>query len=222
MLKFPRTHHVPYSPGVGSDDKVHKKPLPDLDSGYVMLEKMDGENTTFTKEFIHARSVNGYPPHWSRSYMKSLWAEARWLCPPNEAILGENLTGVHSIKYEDLPSFFLVFGIRHMRKDVPYVMGWAMTMSRLDMQFNGLLKTVPVIAHIPGNLVNDEKLIMSQFDSYRRRVGREVEGFVLRPANRFPFSEYTELVGKWVRPNHVQANEHWMESAPKFNGFPKP
>ena len=90
------------------------------------------------------------------------------------------------------------------------------------MQFNGLLKTVPVIAHIPGNLVNDEKLIMSQFDSYRRRVGREVEGFVLRPANRFPFSEYTELVGKWVRPNHVQANEHWMESAPKFNGFPKP
>ncbi len=218
-MKFPRTYHLPYSPGVSSDDKVHKKPFPtDRFSQYIMLEKMDGENTTFGKDYIHARSTLGYPPHWSRSFMKAKWDSVRWNIPPQLSIHGENLAGVHSIEYENLSDSFLVFGIRDVERNV--FLNWDETLLIVD-GFDGALLSVPTIGTLLSEEVNDEKVLMDKFREYQDIVGREVEGFVIRPYDEFRFSEYADVVGKWVRANHVQTDEHWMRSSPRYNGFPR-
>lgn len=218
-IKFPRTYHFPYSPGVSSDDKVRKEPFPDKYAEYVMLEKMDGENTTMGRDYIHARSTVGYPSHWSRGYMKAKWDFVRWRILPVLALHGENLVGVHSIEYKDLYDCFMVFGIRDVEKNL--FLSWDETVRVLSDHFGNDLRSVPVIATLSAEQVNDEKVVMGHFQSYCSDQNREVEGFVVRPVDEFRFSEYADVVGKWVRANHVQTDEHWMKSSPRYNGFPR-
>src|SRR3546814_7618161 len=72
-LKYPRTYHLPSSPGLQNDDRR----LPRLD-GYkgrvvVATEKMDGEGSTLTREKTYPRSPDGRP-HPSRSWIKAYHA----------------------------------------------------------------------------------------------------------------------------------------------------
>ena len=34
----------------------------------------------------------------------------------------------------------------------------------------------------------------------------------MRLANEFPINEFSHSVCKWVRPNHVQTDEHWTRN----------
>ena len=75
LVKYPRTLHVPWSIGVTSDDRV----LQNMDGfetqEVVVLEKLDGENTSLYKEAIHARSLSsGHNPSrtWVKRY-KEVW-----------------------------------------------------------------------------------------------------------------------------------------------------
>jgi len=38
----------------------------------------------------------------------------------------------------------------------------------------------------------------------------QCEGYVARVARRFRAHEFSRVVGKFVRKNHVQTSEHWM------------
>jgi hypothetical protein len=63
-LKYPRTPHLPWSPGIGDDDRI----LDDLSSlqgePVIITVKMDGENTTLARDYIHARSTDsGHPKY---------------------------------------------------------------------------------------------------------------------------------------------------------------
>ena len=106
--KHPRILHLPWSPGISRDDKVLDDPSIFVDKQVVVTEKMDGENTTFYKDGLHARSVNS-GSHPSRSWVKDLHARMAWRIPEGIRICGENLYAKHSIHYTDLPSYFLVF-----------------------------------------------------------------------------------------------------------------
>ena len=44
--KYPRTYHVPWSPGTTSDDRLLKSVDQFVGKRVVVTEKMDGENTT--------------------------------------------------------------------------------------------------------------------------------------------------------------------------------
>lgn len=109
-LKYPRTYHVEWSEGKTSDDKTQF----DLSNFYnkeiVITEKMDGENTSMTNESFYARSLDSNN-HPSRGYVKSIWGNIKHEIPNNFRICGENLYAQHSIKYNNLPSYFLVFSI---------------------------------------------------------------------------------------------------------------
>jgi hypothetical protein len=120
--KYPRTYHLPFSPGKSSDDKV----LYDLSyfegKEVVVTEKMDGENTSIYPDgFCHARSIDskGHPARsWVRqlaSYigpqMKEITSKHNW------RITGENLFAEHSIHYDNLKSYFYVFGVWQKIKD---------------------------------------------------------------------------------------------------------
>jgi len=107
-VKYPRTYHLPWSPGLTDDDRM----LPSVSvfegQEIVVTRKMDDENTTMYPDYLHARSLEE-EHHESRGWVKRLHAEICWNIPQGWRICGENLFALHSIRYDDLLSYFLVF-----------------------------------------------------------------------------------------------------------------
>ena len=52
-----------------------------------------------------------------------------------------------------------------------------------------------------------------------RLNGDPCEGHVVRVARAFSFREFKDVVGKYVRMNHVQTHGHWMRKAVEVNGL---
>jgi hypothetical protein len=109
-VKYPRTYHLPWSPGANSDDRI----LDDLNNfknkEVIVTLKMDGENTTMYSDYIHSRSLteNSHP---SRNWVKSFHSQIKHNIPEGWRVCGENLFAKHSIEYSNLESFFLCFSI---------------------------------------------------------------------------------------------------------------
>jgi hypothetical protein len=74
-IKYPRTPHLPWSPGKSSDDILIASisSLTQLED-IVVTEKLDGENTTLYRDYLHSRSLD-YRPHPSRDWVKRLHAQ---------------------------------------------------------------------------------------------------------------------------------------------------
>jgi hypothetical protein len=109
-FKYPRTPHLPWSPGATSDD-VYLVDVSTFEGHEVVVTlKMDGENTTMYRDHIHARSLDsGHHP--SRAWVKGLHGTIAHLIPDAWRLCGENLFAEHSIHYSDLPSYFMLFSI---------------------------------------------------------------------------------------------------------------
>jgi hypothetical protein len=107
--KYPRTHHLPDSPGATSDDRILTD-LAGLTSELVVTEKMDGGNLTFTRDLMYARSVDSGTHVWDRP-AKALWARVAHEIPYGWRVCGESMWARRSVAYPDLPGVFLVFGV---------------------------------------------------------------------------------------------------------------
>lgn len=190
-VKYPRTYHLPWSPGVGKDDRV-------LDSLETLADKMDGENTTLYNDYIHARSLT-YSSHPSRTAVKRLHASIAHEIPEGWRICGENLTAKHSIHYKNLSDFFLVFSVwdeNNLCLSWPETEVWASLLG---------LKTVPVL--YSGKWSETIK------DLYKNTVdGDDCEGYVVRRKEAFHYSQFKYLVAKYVRTNHVTSDNHWIHA----------
>lgn len=196
-VKYPRTHHLPWSPGVTDDDRV----LDDLSlleqSEVVVTEKSDGENTSLYPDgYVHARSVDG-ASHPSRSWVKSQWAKVAHDLPPGWRVCGENMFAVHSIRYGNLPSYLLVFSVWNERNEC---LPWDET-----VEWAELLGFPTVNVLYRGSW--DEEAIRSLWTPSQAEV---MEGYVVRTADGFPYREFRRRVGKFVRPEHVTSDRHWM------------
>lgn len=108
--KYQRTFHLPWSPGSTNDDKMLTDTSSFKGKSIVITEKMDGENTNMYPDRIHARSIDS-SDHISRHWVKALWGKIRYEIPTGWRICGENLYARHSIYYDQLPSFFMVYSI---------------------------------------------------------------------------------------------------------------
>lgn len=203
-VKYPRTLHLPWSPGATSDDKF----LKDLDcfdgKDVVVTEKMDGENTTLYRHGLHARSLD-YTAHPSRNLIKQLHAQVCQDIPDGWRICGENLTAVHSVRYEELPSFFMVFSVWTGEN---VCLSWQETVEVAEMLG---LPCVPVLWEGTFDADLIENLVVDTTVS---------EGYVVRNAEGFAYADFGSNVAKWVRPSHVQTDQHWMKQQVVFNGFP--
>ncbi|MEQ1571876.1 MAG: RNA ligase family protein [Myxococcota bacterium] len=192
LRKYPRTPHLPWSPGGGGDD-VRLGHTPFDGRAVVVTEKMDGENTTLYRDACHARSVDG-GSHPSRAWVRALQGRVGWQIPPGFRVCGENLYARHSIGYEQLPSYFLVFSVW----DGDTCLAWDET--RAWCAERGL-HTVP-------------EWWSGAWDERRVRAlapeANVAEGYVVRLAERFTFDAFDRSVAKWVRPDHVQTDAHWM------------
>jgi len=203
--KYPRTPHLPWSPGATPDDIALLDTSRFEGIEVVVTEKMDGENTTIYPDHVHARSVDSVH-HPSRSWVKSLQARLATSIPEGFRLCGENLYAEHSIRYERLPSYFLLFSIwnadnRSLSWDETEE--WA---ALLDVPL------VPVLYRGPW----DEKRVRAITSSLDLATQ---EGIVVRVAPSFAFEELATRVAKWVRPSHVTTDEHWLSRPVKPNGL---
>jgi hypothetical protein len=196
-VKYPRTHHLPWSPGMHGDDRVIDNLSALEGSDVVVTLKMDGENTSMYSDHIHARSVTS-ESHPARDWVKNLWSRIAHDIPTGWRICGENLWAKHSIGYEDLDSFFLGFSVWN---DKNICLSWGETLEWFEL-FN--IHHVPVIYNGPF----DQKTIQSVFDN--NYPVSDNEGYVVRVSHDFPYSSFRRSVAKWVRPNHVQTTKHWF------------
>jgi len=207
MTKYPRTPHLPWSPGATSDDKfIEDMSTLTSASSVVVTEKVDGENTTLTRDHVHARSLDSRD-HPSRHWVKGLWSTIRHEIPEGFKICGENLWAVHSIEYRSLPSYFLVFAVF----DEETVLSWEDTVAVAEMLG---LHTVPVLYRGPWNEAAVRACMTGDAGS---RCGGEQEGYVVRVASSFLTSGFGTHVAKYVRNGHVQTDQHWMHGPCRKN-----
>jgi hypothetical protein len=200
-VKYPRTPHLPYSPGYSDEDINWSSDEHMNDVEVVVTEKMDGENTTMYHDHIHSRSLDtGYHP--SRTWVKNLHGQIAHDIPEGMRICGENVYAKHSLLYTELPSYFLVFGIW---QDAT-CLSWDETEEWCKL-FG--LATVPVIYR---GLYHEQMMDQIEIDPAKH------EGYVVRPAGEFRLQDFRKVVAKWVRPDHVQADHHWIHKQVITNG----
>jgi hypothetical protein len=209
-VRYPRTYHLPWSPGVTDDDRI----LTDLSAfegqEVVVTVKMDGEQTTMYTDYIHSRSLE-WRGHPSRSWVAHLHGQIGWKIPQGWRVCGENLYAKHSIEYRRLPTYFLLFSIWN---EGNVCLSWAETLewtALLDLQ------TVPVLYQ--G--IWDEAVIRDlHTPTYN---GDEMEGYVVRLADAFPYGAFRRSVGKYVRAGHDRTRPHWFYGQPMMvNGIEHP
>ncbi|MER8185088.1 RNA ligase family protein [Kitasatospora sp. NPDC094015] len=199
---YPRTAHLPWSPGASADDLR----AGDL-SGFaglevVVTEKLDGENTTLYRDGLHARSLDS-AHHPSRAWVKALQGRIAHAIPPGRRVCGENLYARHSIRYDDLDSWFSAFSVW----DGEHCLGWDDTV-RFARRLG--VPTPPVL----WRGVFDERALRAlRLDTERQ------EGYVVRTVAGFGRAEFARRVAKWVRPAHVRTGTHWMHAAVVPNGL---
>jgi len=198
-VKYPRTHHLPWSPGIHDDDRVLASMDGFVGKRVIVTEKMDGENTTgYCDGYIHARSIDGRS-HITRDWVKAYWAQRASDLPEAWRLCGENLFAVHSIHYDALPSLFLAFSIWNEHN---VCLGWDES-----VEWFALLG----VPHVPVlyDGVYDEAKIKALYDGKLDHERRE--GYVLRVADAIPFAQFRTHVGKFVRKDHIQTAPHnWM------------
>jgi hypothetical protein len=206
LVKYPKTMHLPWSPGLQNDDRV----ITTLDhfagEEVVVTEKMDGENTTLYSDHIHARSLDGRH-HPSRDWVKGFHGSIRHRIPSYLRICGENMYAQHSIIYDTLKSYFLGFNIWERNT----CLGWDDT----QMLFEDLgVTSVPTLFRGTWeDFVGWQHNLLENWDT------GSFEGYVVRVTRTFSLDEFQQVVAKYVRKNHVQTDQHWMAKKVVPNGL---
>lgn len=206
-VKYPRTYHLPWSPGRTKDDKVMESLEAFKGREVVVTEKIDGENTTIRRDGTHARSLDtGY--HATRTWVRNLQGRIGWEIPEGWRLCGENVQGKHAIEYSTLPTFFLLFSIWNSDN---VCLSWEDTEEYALMLG---LKTVPVLWQ--GKWEDFYPTFPTS--TFKPAYSDEIEGYVVRVADAFDYSDFATHVGKYVRADHVDpSNRHWKQGVTEFN-----
>ena len=205
-VKYPRTFHLPWSPGMNRDDRMMESTEIFEDEDVCIMEKTDGENTTWTSSLMHARSLDT-SPHESRKIVKGLWSTTGFNIPEGWRVCGENMYAKHAIHYtrekgNALDSYFLAFSIWD---DTNTCLSWEETTEWF--QLLGLV--TPKIFYVGKWNIK----IIEDLNLYMEKNTDTVEGYVVRLCRKYHYSEFRRVCGKYVRRGHVNNNHgHWAQS----------
>lgn len=195
VVKYPKTMHLPWSENLQNDDRRIENLDGLIGQEVVITEKMDGENTSLYRDYIHARSPSPIAPHPSRSRIKQLHERIRSDIPQGWRFVGENCFAQHSIHYANLPGYFLLFGL--WKGD--NCASWSETKDWAQ------LLGLPIVPELWSGIFTKElEWKISSLDYV------QTEGYVVRVVREFRYSEFQRVVGKFVRKNHVRTSKHWM------------
>ncbi|MFE6866162.1 RNA ligase family protein [Kitasatospora sp. NPDC057692] len=202
-VHYPRTPHLPWSPGAAADD-VRAASLAGLAGAEVVVtEKLDGENTTLYRDGLHARSLDS-AHHPSRTWVKGLQGRVGGRIPDGWRVCGENLFARHSIPYTGLAGWFYGFSVW---TDRDHCLDWDDTVRFLRRL------GIPAPPVLWRGRYDERALRALRLDLDRQ------EGYVVRTARGFTREDFGQRVAKWVRPRHVRTDTHWMHAAVVENGL---
>jgi len=202
--KYPRTYHLPFSPGKSSDDKSLDSFEHFLKREIIVTEKLDGSNLCLTRDSIYGRSHSSEPIHKSFDAAKALHARVRFMIPEGYSIFGEWCYAVHSIKYEEIADPFHVFAIRNDK-------------TQEFSSFNNVISFCKLMSftHVPElgrYILNDGNVFRKTIENIANSpstYGPVKEGLVIFHAENFHMKDFKHKVAKWVRKDHIQTSEHW-------------
>jgi hypothetical protein len=211
-MKYPRTYHVPFSPGATKDDKKLKDGWFEYYRGkeIVLTEKLDGENSCLCQRGVFARSHGAETRSpWSINLWgdDGLYWKVKGFIDDDLLVFGENLYGEHSIHYSKLKDYFHVFACYNETTDK----WWSWD----DVKFVSKVLGVP---HVPtlwrGKAESEDQIkeLIFQTMNMPSAYGDTKEGIVMRLTDEFDGDEFPNYVCKYVRPNHVQIDEHWTRN----------
>jgi RNA ligase len=210
-FKYPKTYHFYWSkPDPHGNDRVHPNVDHFIGKEVVVSCKLDGEGSNLYRDYYHARSIDS-GAHPSRTWIKAFHAQIQHQIPDGYRLCGENLQAKHSICYENLPSYFFLFGIYD---DNNVCFSW-------DNTIEWAKKLNVCVVPILYRGIWDEQLVKSCYTGRTIIDGidcGEQEGYVVRLTDPFRYVDFTYSVSKYVRPGHVSGDtEHWSKSGYKPN-----
>lgn len=205
IVKYPRTYHLPWSPGMNRDDRMMTN-VEVFENELVMIcEKLDGENSTLYNDYWHPRSLDR-APHPSRTWVSNEWAQKGYNIPEGWRVCGENMYAKHAIHYTKekgnaLSTYFYMFSIwddRNVCLSWDETEEWAelLGFTLVPVFYKGIWD-MNVIEGLNKKMVANPETI---------------EGYVVRLAREYHYSEFRNVCGKYVRKNHVDNNHgHWAQ-----------
>jgi hypothetical protein len=199
---YNRTFHFPFSPGATNDDKIATSMERLIEVPIVITEKIDGSCASLESDGCYARTHSGPPTHASFDLFKSLHASVKHLIPAGYQLFGENCFAKHSIAYNELPGYFLLFAVKAdgMWLSWADVERWAATIG---------VPTVPLLGkHDPSCEAELVQIVQDEMKEPSRCGGLR-EGVVARVASEFVDADFGLCVLKAVRAGHVQTDVHW-------------
>lgn len=201
-VKYPRTYHLPWSESISKDDRVLNNVNNFINKQVVVTIKMDGENSSIYNDYFHARSIDSIN-HESRNYVKNLVSKIQYDIPNEWRICGENIFAKHTIEYNNLESYLLIFSIWNEKN---ICLNWKETKEWCEL-LN--LKTVPVL--FTG--IFDEGYIKYLYKNFKLENKDETEGYVIRLYDEFSYRNFRNSVAKFVDKKFsrdLENRHYWM------------
>jgi len=201
--KYPRTFHLPFSPEVHADDKVHQDAAFLVDRDVVITEKLDGGNYCLWRGATYARSTGQETVHPSFSFIKAKHASKT--LNEDYCFYGENLQAVRSIEYDGLEDFFWLFAVR----EGSTWLGWEeIEEVSAVLEFH----MVPVLYRGTFSALDAIQEWMDSNIGEPIALGPTREGFVIRTVAAFEDRDFQLHTAKYVRRGHVQSEQHWSKN----------
>lgn len=219
FFRFPHTPHVAWlGKGTPRDDKVlSSEETHALLSGEVVVEeKLDGSNLGFSISPDGEVRIQNRGQYLSAPFTGQFEKLGKWFAFRTDGLfdaLGEELilfgewcAARHSLDYNNLPDWFLVFDVY----DRKYRHFWS-TARRNELAMRLGLFFVPRLYHGRTTLEELKHILQSQPSAYR---SGPLEGVVIRRES----VDWLEARAKLVRPEFTQAiGEHWRRRAIEWN-----
>ena len=223
FFRFPHTPHLAWlGEGVPRDDKVLSPPEVAvlLGADVVVEEKLDGANLGISlspEGELRAQNRGQYlhPPHagqfsrlpdWLALHGDKLHTELAQHTKSNLMLFGEWCAARHSLDYDHLPDWFLLFDVY----DRTQGRFWS-TVRRNSLAATLGLATVPQLLQGKCTLQQLKDLLSKQLSQFRHGT---LEGVVIRRES----ADWCEARAKLVRPDFTQTiTEHWSRRRVEWN-----
>lgn len=196
--KYPKTMHFDFSESLQNDDRRLETMRGFEKKRVIITEKYDGENASIYKDYYHPRSVID-DGHESRDWLKGHIPNFQYMIPEEWRVCGESMYAEHSIRYEDLNTFFYVFSIWNEHN---YSIGWD---SVVDNCNKWGVSHVPVLY---DGIFDYDKIK----EIYQNLDFEKQEGIVCRVAMQYHYDDFQLYTAKAVRPAHVSTDDHWKKT----------
>lgn len=219
FFRFPHTPHLAWlGKGEPRDDKVlsHAEAASLLSGPIVVEEKLDGANLGVSLDAAGNLRLQNRGQYLQPPYQGQFARVAAWLqvhadalfdaLTPELVIFGEWCAARHSLSYDQLPDWWLVFDVY----DRTAGQFWCVERRNALVTSHGMT-TVPALARSRFALQDLVTLVNNRPSSYRDGA---LEGIVVRSED----AHWTSARAKLVRADFVQQiGEHWRTRALEWN-----